>query len=87
MACCAPPTRVSPIAAPAVAGSLIAFVIVYFAVFGAGIWYILRLMAQAAAGAARPGSTRAPIRTRRHHARARGRQHGATGAGCSEEAR
>ena len=26
-------------------GSLIAFVIVYFAVFGAGTWYILRLMA------------------------------------------
>jgi cytochrome d ubiquinol oxidase subunit I len=35
---------VSPIAAPAVGGSLIAFVIVYFAVFGAGVWYILKLM-------------------------------------------
>lgn len=34
----------SPLAAPAVATSLIAFVIVYFAVFGAGIWYILHLM-------------------------------------------
>jgi len=35
---------VSPLAAPAVAASLIAFVIVYFAVFGFGTWYILRLM-------------------------------------------
>ena len=37
---------VSPIAAPAVTGSLVAFVIVYFAVFGAGTLYILRLMAR-----------------------------------------
>ena len=35
---------VSPIAAPAVAASLMAFVIVYFAVFGAGTFYALRLM-------------------------------------------
>lgn len=35
---------VSPVAAPAVATSLTAFVIVYFFVFGAGIFYILRLM-------------------------------------------
>jgi cytochrome d ubiquinol oxidase subunit I len=35
----------SPLAAPAVASSLIAFVIVYFAVFSAGVIYILRLMA------------------------------------------
>ncbi len=34
----------SPLAAPAVATSLLAFVIVYFAVFGAGVWYILHLM-------------------------------------------
>jgi cytochrome d ubiquinol oxidase subunit I len=34
----------SPLAAPAVAASLIAFVLVYFAVFGAGTWYILHLM-------------------------------------------
>lgn len=38
---------VSPIAAPGVTGSLVAFVIVYFAVFGAGTLYILRLMARA----------------------------------------
>jgi cytochrome d ubiquinol oxidase subunit I len=35
----------SPLAAPAVASSLIAFVIVYFLLFTAGIVYILRLMA------------------------------------------
>jgi cytochrome d ubiquinol oxidase subunit I len=34
----------SPLAAPAVAASLLAFVVVYFAVFGIGTWYILRLM-------------------------------------------
>ena len=34
----------SPLDAPAVAASLVAFVIVYFAVFGIGVWYILRLM-------------------------------------------
>jgi cytochrome d ubiquinol oxidase subunit I len=36
----------SPIDAAAVAGSLIAFVLVYFALFGAGVVYILRLMRQ-----------------------------------------
>jgi cytochrome d ubiquinol oxidase subunit I len=34
---------VSPIAAPAVAASLVAFIVVYFIVFGAGIWYLLHL--------------------------------------------
>ena len=34
----------SPLDAPAVAVSLLAFVVVYFAVFGMGIWYLLRLM-------------------------------------------
>ena len=33
----------SPIAAPAVATSLVAFIVVYFFVFGAGMFYILRL--------------------------------------------
>lgn len=37
---------VSPLAAPAVGSSLIAFIIVYFAVFIAGTVYILRLMAE-----------------------------------------
>jgi cytochrome d ubiquinol oxidase subunit I len=36
----------SPLAAPAVAASLLAFVVVYFAVFGAGVIYILKLMAK-----------------------------------------
>ena len=35
----------SPLAVPAVASSLIAFIIVYFAVFSAGVFYILRMMA------------------------------------------
>ena len=34
----------APIAAPAVAASLLAFALVYFAVFGAGLFYLLRLM-------------------------------------------
>jgi cytochrome d ubiquinol oxidase subunit I len=38
---------VSPLAAPAVATSLIAFIVVYFAVFGMGTWYLLRLMSHA----------------------------------------
>ena len=37
---------VSPIAAPAVAVSLAAFAVVYFAVFGAGIWYLFHLYNQ-----------------------------------------
>ncbi len=34
----------SPLEAPAVASSLLAFIVVYFIVFGAGVFYILRLM-------------------------------------------
>jgi cytochrome d ubiquinol oxidase subunit I len=34
----------SPLDAPAVATSLLAFIVVYFVVFGAGVFYILRLM-------------------------------------------
>ena len=53
---------VAPIAAPAVAASLLAFVIVYFAVFGAGVWYILKLMSKPPhAGEDEP--LEAPIRT------------------------
>jgi cytochrome d ubiquinol oxidase subunit I len=36
----------SPLDAPAVALSLLAFVVVYFLVFGAGVVYALRLMAK-----------------------------------------
>ncbi len=39
----------SPLAAPAVAASLVAFVVIYFAVFGAGVVYILKLLAKAPA--------------------------------------
>ena len=39
----------SPVDAPAVATSLIAFIVVYFAVFGAGTFYLLRLMSKAPA--------------------------------------
>ncbi len=55
----------SPLAAPAVATSLIAFVIVYFAVFGTGVWYLLRLM-RLPARAGEPGVAEGlagPIRT------------------------
>ena len=34
----------SPVSAPAVGASLIAFIVVYFVVFGAGVLYILQLM-------------------------------------------
>ena len=37
----------SPVGAPAVAASLLSFVVVYFVVFGIGIWFILRLIASA----------------------------------------
>ncbi len=39
---------VSPIAAPAVAASLAFFAVVYFIVFGAGVFYLLRLMSHPA---------------------------------------
>jgi cytochrome d ubiquinol oxidase subunit I len=53
---------VSPIASPGVTGSLIAFVLVYFAVFGAGTMYILKLMAKAPE-AGEGSEPRTPIRT------------------------
>jgi len=52
----------SPLAAPALVGSLTAFVIVYFAVFGAGAFYLLRLMSHAPK-ADEPGLESAPLRT------------------------
>ena len=36
----------SPLAAPAVGASLLAFIVIYFVVFGAGVFYILRLMSK-----------------------------------------
>ena len=53
---------VSPIAAPAVATSLAAFVVVYVAVFGVGIIYLLRLLGRTPGTAPEdhaPGLTRA----------------------------
>jgi len=38
---------VSPLNAPAVGASLIAFIVTYFAVFGTGTWYLLHLMYRA----------------------------------------
>src|SRR6185369_2377956 len=54
---------VSPLAAPAVATSLLAFIIVYFIIFAAGVMYILRLMAEPP-HAGEPGpSSEQPVRT------------------------
>ncbi len=52
----------SAIGVPGVAASLAAFVLVYFAVFGAGIWYLLRMMSAAPHSGEAPMSD-APIRT------------------------
>lgn len=52
----------SPLAAPAVAVSLVAFVLIYFAVFGAGVLYILKLMAKAPEAHESP-LPNAPLRT------------------------
>ena len=53
---------VSLVAAPAVAASLAAFAVVYFIVFGAGIWYLLRLFGQTPE-AHDPGPPQNPVRT------------------------
>ncbi|MBX2836288.1 MAG: cytochrome ubiquinol oxidase subunit I [Gammaproteobacteria bacterium] len=50
----------APVAAPAVAASLIAFIVVYFFVFGAGTFYLLRMMNKL------PG-TKAPGLLESHH--------------------
>jgi cytochrome d ubiquinol oxidase subunit I len=52
----------APIAAPAVAASLTAFVIVYFFVFGAGIYYILMMMRHPPDPGARLGLREGPVR-------------------------
>jgi cytochrome d ubiquinol oxidase subunit I len=53
---------VSPIAAPAVGGSLVAFVVVYFTVFAAGVFYILRLMNSAPQAGESPELEKGPTR-------------------------
>jgi cytochrome d ubiquinol oxidase subunit I len=55
-------TSASPIDAPAVAASLLGFIIVYIAVFGAGIYYILCLMRRPPAPDEAPGEEHAPLR-------------------------
>ena len=52
----------SPIAAPAIAASFAAFVVVYFAVFGIGTLYLLKLMGKAPQPNA-PDDAPAPIRS------------------------
>jgi len=52
----------APVDAPAVATSLLAFIVVYFMVFGAGTFYILRMMNKRAA-TPKLGLRKGPIRT------------------------
>ncbi len=52
----------APVAAPAVAASLMAFIVVYFFVFGAGTFYLLRMM-NAPPKAPVPGIKEGPLRT------------------------
>ncbi|EIE50924.1 cytochrome D ubiquinol oxidase subunit I [Salipiger aestuarii] len=55
---------VSPLGASAVGWSLIAFIVIYFAVFGAGVAYILRLMHRAPSPVERgPRSSSGPTRS------------------------
>ncbi|WP_164659895.1 cytochrome ubiquinol oxidase subunit I [Tropicibacter sp. Alg240-R139] len=53
----------SPVAAPAVATSLIMFIVVYFFVFGAGTFYILRLMNKAPGEGSDDQTLAGPLRT------------------------
>jgi cytochrome d ubiquinol oxidase subunit I len=53
---------ISPMGAPAVAASLAAFAVVYFAVFGAGVFYLLRLMSHSP-HLGESGPENLPIRT------------------------
>lgn len=53
---------IAPIGAPAVAGSLLAFIVVYTLVFGTGIVYLLRLMVKPTTGR-REAAAQEPIRS------------------------
>lgn len=53
----------SPVAAPAVGASLTAFVIVYFLVFGTGVFYLLRLMSRTPVVEEDHDLDKGPIRT------------------------
>ncbi|MEO9651588.1 MAG: cytochrome ubiquinol oxidase subunit I [Roseobacter sp.] len=52
----------SPVDAPAVAASLVAIIVVYFFVFGAGVYYLLRMM-NASAAAPQKAAPVGPLRT------------------------
>ena len=54
---------VSPLAAPAVAVSLAAFAVIYFTVFSAGIFYMLRLMSHAPHPGEEGAEALGPVRT------------------------
>lgn len=81
---------VSPIAAPAVGSSLMSYVIVYLTVFGAGTFYILRLMNAPPDVTAQGPDPDKPIRAagitpgpaQRQHGRGRGRRRGAATEGA-----
>lgn len=78
---------VSPLAAPAVGASLLAFVVTYFIMFGAGTWYILRLMNKPATGDEEVAES-GPIRTAGitpGSADSVKRQHGNKGGGMLEQ--
>lgn len=53
----------SPLEAPAISASLTAFIIIYFTIFGAGVFYLLRLMSQAPLIDEPVVATDKPIRT------------------------
>jgi cytochrome d ubiquinol oxidase subunit I len=53
---------VSPLDAPAVAASLLAFIVVYFVVFGAGAGYIVKLMGHAPHGGETGPQAKGPVR-------------------------
>lgn len=54
---------ISPIGAPGVAGSLLAFVVIYLTVFAAGTFYILRLMRRTPEGGDRDHIKAGPLRS------------------------
>ena len=53
----------SPVEAPAVATSLLVFIVVYFFIFGAGTVYILRLMGKAPGAGGEDPTARGPLRS------------------------
>jgi len=53
----------SPVEAPAVVTSLLIFIVVYFFVFGAGTFYLLRLMGKAPDDKHGDPTTEGPLRT------------------------